>query len=46
MDDTGITEELDLTQEEMEIIKRMKATPKIYKKLVDSIAPTVFGMYA
>lgn len=43
MDDGGISEEVDLTPEEAEIIKRMKTTPKLYKKLVDSIAPTVFG---
>ncbi|KAL2629746.1 hypothetical protein R1flu_014432 [Riccia fluitans] len=34
---------LEITRDELEEIQRMKALPQIYDRLVNSIAPTVFG---
>ena len=39
-------EEIDITQEDIEKIKEASKDPDIYKKLVDSIAPSIYGMEA
>ncbi|GAB2234297.1 hypothetical protein Drorol1_Dr00003544 [Drosera rotundifolia] len=41
--DAEENESQQFTPEELEEIQRMRNTPDFYKKLVDSIAPTVFG---
>lgn len=33
------------SEEELEEIKKMKSNPRIYEQLINSIAPTVFGLF-
>ncbi len=37
-------EEIDLTPEDEKIIKELSADPEVYKKLIASIAPSIYGL--
>ena len=42
MEDSGVILQ-QFSPEEIEEIRQMKSQPQIYSKLINSIAPTVFG---
>ena len=44
MEDSGVILQ-QFSPEEIEEIRQMKSQPQIYSKLINSIAPTVFGEF-